>query len=192
KRGHYDSITTAIRYAAFQVVSIITTTGFVTADFELWPPFIKLLLLLLMFSGACAGSTGGGMKILRLLVLGKHTRAELKQVVHPSAVVSIKVGGKVIDDSILSSVTSFFILYVAIFIAGVFFMATLGMDLESAISGVASSLGNVGPGLGTLGPMDNYSGVPAAGKWVFSFLMLTGRLELYTMILLFLPETWRK
>ena len=190
--GHYDSITEAVRYSAFQVVSIITTTGFATADFELWPVFVQIVLLLLMFAGACAGSTGGGMKILRLLVLGRHTRAELKRVLHPSAVVSVKVGGKAIDDSIQSSVTSFLILYVTIFIAGVFFIASLGMDLLSAISGVAASLGNVGPGLGSLGPMDNYGAVPAAGKWVFSFLMITGRLELYTVILLFLPETWRK
>ena len=109
-----------------------------------------------------------------------------------SAVVSIKVGGKAVNEGILSSVTSFLILYVAVFVGGVFFITSIGMDMESAISGVAATLGNVGPGLGSLGPTDNYGSVPEAGKWAFSFLMLTGRLELYTMILLFLPETWRK
>jgi len=191
-RGNYDSIAEALRYSAFQVVSIITTTGFATADFELWPSFTQLILLLLMFAGACAGSTGGGMKILRLLILSRHTRAELKRVLHPHAVISVKVGGKVIDTRIQSSVTSFLILYVAVFIAGVFFMTSLGMDMESAMSGVAASLGNVGPGLGSLGPMDNYSAVPEAGKWLFSLLMLMGRLELYTVLLLFFPGTWRK
>ena len=191
-RGNYDSIAEALRYSAFQVVSIITTTGFATADFELWPSFTKLILLLLMFAGACAGSTGGGMKILRLLILSRHTRAELKRVLHPHAVMSVKVGGKVIDNRMQSSVTSFLILYVAVFIAGVFFMTSLGMDMESAMSGVAASLGNVGPGLGSLGPMDNYGAVPEAGKWIFSLLMLMGRLELYTVILLFFPGTWRK
>jgi trk system potassium uptake protein TrkH len=190
--GRYGSITEAVRHSAFQVVSIITTTGFVTADFELWPLLTRVILLLLMFAGACAGSTGGGMKILRLLILGRHTRAELKRVLHPSAVVFIKVGGKAVNEGILSSVTSFLILYVAVFVGGVFFITSIGMDMESAISGVAATLGNVGPGLGSLGPTDNYGSVPEAGKWAFSFLMLTGRLELYTMILLFLPETWRK
>ena len=191
-RGQYGSVAEAVRHSAFQVVSVITTTGYATADFKFWPPLARFLLLLLMFCGACAGSTGGGMKIIRLLILGRHARAGLKRILHPSAVISIKVGGKGVDEDILSSVTSFAILYIAVFIAGVLSVASLGLDLESAVSGVASALGNVGPAFGTLGPMDNYGGAPEAGKWIFSFLMLTGRLELYTIILLFVPETWRQ
>lgn len=191
-RGVCSSPFEALRYGAFQVVSVITTTGYVTADFELWPSYSQMLLFFLMFAGGCAGSTGGGMKVLRLLVLWRHMRGELQSLLHPRAVVHIKVGGKPVRRDIIASVTSFFILYLAVFIGGTFIMTMLGLDLLSALSGVASTLGNVGPALGALGPMDNYSNVPQAGKWVFSALMLLGRLELYTVALLFLPETWRR
>ena len=191
-RGVCSSPVEALRYGAFQVVSVMTTTGYVTADFELWPSYSQMLLFFLMFAGGCAGSTGGGMKVLRLVVLWRHMRGELQSLLHPQAIVHIKVGGKAVRENIISSVTSFFILYLAVFIGGTFIMTMLGLDPVSALSGVAATLGNVGPALGALGPLDNYSAVPQAGKWVFSALMLMGRLELYTVALLFLPETWRR
>ncbi|MGD9822298.1 MAG: TrkH family potassium uptake protein [Aminobacteriaceae bacterium] len=190
--GTYDSLADALRFGAFQVVSIITTTGYVTADYELWPAYTQFLLFLLMFVGACAGSTGGGMKNLRIMVLARHVRAELSSILHPRAVVQVRVGGKVAGKDIIASVTSFFILYIALFTGGTLFMAALDLDIVTAMSSVAATLGNIGPGLGGVGPMRNYADIPQTGKWVLSFLMLMGRLELYTVVLLFVPETWRR
>lgn len=190
--GHYDSITEAVRYSAFQVVSIITTTGYVTADYELWPTYTQFILLLLMFVGACAGSTGGGIKNLRLMVLARHVRAELSSILHPKAIVHVRVGGKPVGREIIASVTSFFILYIAIFTAGTLFMTILDLDLITAMSSVAATLGNIGPGLGDVGPMQNYAAIPDSGKWVLSLCMMMGRLELYTVVLLLLPETWKR
>jgi trk system potassium uptake protein TrkH len=190
--GTYDSLADAFRFGAFQVVSIITTTGYVTADYELWPAYTQFLLLLLMFVGACAGSTGGGMKNLRLMVLARHVRAELSSILHPRAVVQVRVGGKVAGKDIIASVTSFFILYIALFTGGTLFMAALDLDIVTSMSSVAATLGNIGPGLGGVGPMRNYADIPQTGKWVLSLLMLMGRLELYTVVLLFVPETWRR
>nr|HPK06809.1 potassium transporter TrkG [Aminivibrio sp.] len=188
----YDTVADALRFGAFQVVSIITTTGYVTADYELWPSYTQFLLLLLMFVGACAGSTGGGIKNLRLMVLARHVKAELSSILHPRAIVQVKVGGKVAGKDIIASVTSFFILYMALFTAGTLFMAALGLDILTSLSSVAATLGNIGPGLGGVGPMRNYADIPQTGKWVLSLLMLMGRLELYTVVVLFVPETWRR
>lgn len=191
-RGTYGSFWEALRFGAFQVVSIITTTGYVTADFELWPAFAQFILVLLMFIGACAGSTGGGIKNIRILILGRHVRTDLASVLHPKAVIQLRVGGKVVGKDIISSVTSFFVLYIAIFAGATIFMTALDLDLVSAFTSVAATLGNIGPGLGSVGPMDNFSGVPVAGKWCLSLCMLLGRLELYTVILCFFPETWKR
>ncbi|MEA4881529.1 MAG: potassium transporter TrkG [Synergistaceae bacterium] len=188
----YGTFAEALRYGAFQVVSIITTTGFVTADYELWPAYTQFLLLLLMFVGACAGSTGGGIKNLRLMVLARHIRAEIGTILHPRAVLHVRVGGKVVGRDIIASVTSFFVLYIAVFTGGTLFMTALDLDLLTSMSAVAATLGNIGPGLGAVGPMDNYSAIPSAGKWMLSLFMLMGRLELYTVVLLFVPETWRR
>jgi len=190
--GTYDSFVDALRFGAFQVVSIITTTGYVTADYELWPTYTQFILLLLMFVGACAGSTGGGIKNLRLMVLARHVRAELSSILHPKAIVHVRVGGKPVGREIIASVTSFFILYIAIFTAGTLFMTILDLDLITAMSSVAATLGNIGPGLGDVGPMQNYAAIPDSGKWVLSLCMMMGRLELYTVVLLLLPETWKR
>jgi len=190
--GTYDSFADALRFGAFQVVSIITTTGYVTADYELWPTYTQFILLLLMFVGACAGSTGGGMKNLRLMVLARHVRAELSSILHPKAIVHVRVGGKPVGREIIASVTSFFILYIVIFTAGTLFMTILDLDLITAMSSVAATLGNIGPGLGGVGPMRNYAAIPDSGKWVLSLFMMMGRLELYTVVLLLLPETWKR
>ncbi len=190
--GKYDSFVDALRFGAFQVVSIITTTGYVTADYELWPAYTQFILLMLMFVGACAGSTGGGMKNLRLMVLARHVRAELSSILHPKAIVQVRVGGKPVGREIIASVTSFFILYIVIFTAGTLFMTILDLDLVTAMSSVAATLGNIGPGLGGVGPMQNYAAIPDSGKWVLSLFMMMGRLELYTVVLLLLPETWKR
>lgn len=191
-RGVVSSVLEALRQSAFQVVSIITTTGFVTADFEYWPAFSQIVLVLLMLVGACAGSTGGGMKVVRFVILFRQAKAELRRILHPRAVTHIAVGGKKMEDEMVMSVAGFFILFTAVFTGGVLLLTALGLDLVSALSGVAATLGNVGPALGILGPMDNFGVVSGGALWVFSLLMLLGRLELYTILLLFVPGTWRR
>lgn len=188
----YSNVFDALRYAAFQVVSIITTTGFVTADYELWPVFTQLLLLILMFIGGCAGSTGGGIKNLRIMVLVRHAYAELFRLLHPKAIVHTKVAGRTISKEIVGSITAFFLLYIGIFTLASLVMTALGLDIVSAISSVAATLGNIGPGLALVGPTKNYALIPNIGKWVLSFCMLLGRLELYTVLILFVPATWKR
>lgn len=190
--GTYDSIMDSIRYAAFQVVSITTTTGYVTADYEQWPFYTQYLLLALMFIGGCAGSTGGGIKNLRIMVLIRHVKAELSRLLHPRSVVQVKVGGNVVGKDVLGSVTAFFILYIGLFAIFTLVMAGLGLDVVSSLASVAATLGNIGPGLGIVGPVKNYSGIPAFGKWVLSLCMLLGRLEIYTVIMLIVPGTWKR
>lgn len=189
--GNCTSFFEALRYAAFQVVSILTTTGFVTADFELWPFAPQFLLLLLMFVGGCAGSTGGGMKNIRVLLVLRQARAELLRLVHPRGVFPVRVGGASVENAIVGSVTAFFTLYIGLFALSSLALTGMGMDILSATSGVAACIGNVGPGLGSVGPMDNFAGVPALGKWILSFNMLLGRLEIYTVLLVFLRGAWR-
>jgi len=188
----YNTIGQAIRYASFQVVSIITTTGFVTADYTKWPPLSQIIILLCMFVGAMAGSTGGAIKVMRIILIIKHGYQEIFRLVHPHAVRSIKLGGKPIPLDILNSVRGFFILYLSVFIVAVMIMSSLGLDIFSSFASVAATLGNVGPGFGLVGPVQNYLPIADLGKWVLSFCMLTGRLEIYTVIILLAPAYWRK
>lgn len=188
----YDSIGLAFRHAAFQVSSIITTTGFVTADYGKWPALSQLVLLVCMFLGAMAGSTGGGMKTMRIMLLVRHTYHEIFRIIHPHAVTTVKLGGKPIPANILSSIWGFFILYMGLFIAATLIMSALGLDMISALASVAASIGNIGPGLGMVGPAENYFAIPGTGKWVLVSCMLVGRLEIYTVIVLLVPEFWRK
>ncbi len=188
----YDSLAGAFRYAAFQVSSIITTTGFVTADFDKWPSFSRNILLLCMFLGAMAGSTGGGIKIMRVMLLAKHCYQEIFRIIHPHAITSVKLGGRPVPADILNSVWGFFILFLGCFIVASLIMASMGLDMVSAFSSVAASIGNIGPGLGLVGPAKNYFAIPLAGKWVLIFCMILGRLEIYTVIVLLMPEYWRK
>ena len=188
----YSSLTAAFRYAAFQVSSIITTTGFVTADYDQWPSLSRNLLILCMFLGGMAGSTGGGMKTMRIMLLAKHAYQEIFRIIHPHAVTTVKLGGKAIPGDILSSIWGFFVLYLGIFVISALIMAALGLDIISAFSSVAACIFNVGPGLGSVGPVQNYLHVPFLGKWVLIFCMLLGRLEIYTVIVLLMPEFWRK
>lgn len=188
----YPSFTDALRYASFQVVSIITTTGYATADYELWPALPQAILFFSMFVGASAGSTGGGIKFVRLIILLKHAHRELWQIIHPHAVTQIKLGGKVVPHDVISSMWGFFALYLGIFIVASWIIASLGVDMLTAFSSVAATLGNIGPGFGLVGPTENYASLPALAKWILSFCMLLGRLEIYTVIVLMVPEFWKK
>jgi trk system potassium uptake protein TrkH len=188
----FSSIGGAFRYAAFQVTSIITTTGFVTADYSEWPAFSKIILLMCMFLGAMAGSTGGAIKIMRVILLVKHGYREIFSLIHPHAVRSIKLGGKPVPPEVLSSIWGFFILYVGLFIVAVILMSSLGLDTMTSFASVAATIGNVGPGFGLVGPVSNYLSVPDIGKWVLIFCMILGRLEIYTVIILLVPAYWQK
>ncbi len=193
--GTYDSLWTALRYASFQVVSIMTTTGFNSADFEAWSlsaPLAPLLLFMLMFVGGMAGSTGGGMKVIRLWLLVKHGYREMFRLIHPRAVKHIKINRKVVPETVLDAVIGFFVLYVMLFLFATVVMALFGHDFTTSLSAVAACLNNIGPGLGTVGPMDNFAGLQPIVKWVLIFCMLLGRLEVYTVLLLFVPEFWKK
>ena len=188
----YESLAKAFRYAAFQVSSIITTTVFVSADFDKWPPFSRKLLLLCMFLGAMAGSTGGGIKTMRVILLVKHGYQEIFRIIHPHAITSVKMGSRPVPTEVLSSIWGFFILFLGLFIIATLIMAALGLDMLSAFASVAASIGNIGPGLGIVGPTKNYLEIPFIGKWILIFCMLLGRLEIYTVIALLMPEYWRK
>jgi trk system potassium uptake protein TrkH len=188
----YQSIGEAIRYGAFQVVSIVTTTGFATADYEKWPAMSQLILLLCMFLGASAGSTGGGMKCLRIMLCFKFCYKELFSLVHPHAVSHIKIGGKMVPDDVMRSVLGFLALYMGLFALSSVLLAGLGVDFTTAFAAVAATIGNVGPGFGMVGPVENYAQIPVLGKWLLIWCMLLGRLEIFTVIILMVPEFWRK
>ena len=191
-----NGIEEAFRNSAFQIISIVTTTGFVSADYTDWTPMLSLLFFILLFVGACAGSTSGGIKIIRHLVLLKNSFIELKRLLHPKAIIRIKIDKKVVAPKILTHILVFLLLYMIIFVIGSLAMTYILADFENplitSIGAVATSLGNVGPSIGELGPMDNFANVPFAGKWVLIFLMLLGRLELITVLILFTPYFWKK
>jgi trk system potassium uptake protein TrkH len=173
------------------VIAVITTTGFVTADFTVWSPFLLVFFFGLMFLGGSAGSTSGGIKVVRHMVLIRNGFLEFKRTLHPHAVLPLRYNTKSVSSPIVFNVLGFFILYMLSFIVGALGFALLGLDFESAIGVAASSLGNVGPALGDFGPAHNFSSMPAIGKWWASFLMLIGRLELFTVLILFTPFFWR-
>lgn len=181
----------ALRYGSFQVVSILTTTGFGTDDYALWMPFASFLLFLLFFTGGCAGSTGGGIKMIRLLMIVKNIGREFRQIMHPQAVLPIRFGNRVIDASILKTILVFFLMYLVVFAAGSLVMSLMGYDLISSMGASIASLGNIGPGWGAFGPAENYAQVPYTGKWALIFLMMTGRLELFTVLVIFSPYFWK-
>jgi trk system potassium uptake protein TrkH len=188
----YDSALDNLRYSAFQTAAILTTTGFATADYELWAVLAQYLLVFIMFIGGCAGSTGGGMKVARILLLLKHGLAQLFRLIHPRTVRLVKLGNKAVDPDVMQAILGFFALFMGVFVAASFLLAASGMDLVSAGAAVIATLGNIGPGLGSVGPTDNYAHVPELGKGVLIVCMLLGRLELFTVLVLFLPSFWRK
>ncbi len=181
----------AFRTSLFQVVSIITTTGYVTADYLKWLPFAGMLVLIMMFLGGSTGSTGGSVKIMRILLVLKNSYFELKRLVHPKAVIPVRLNGTSLNQKTLTNILAFFSMYILIFAVGVVVMLVVTPDMSTAMSSVATSLGNVGPGLGSVGPMDNFYYLPDFGKWFLSFLMLIGRLELFTVLVLFTPMFWK-
>ena len=188
----YEKIDQALRFGAFQVVSIITTTGYATADYEKWPAMSQLILLFCMFIGASAGSTGGGMKCVRVLLCFKFCYKELFALIHPRAVKQIKISGKPVSDDIMRSILGFLALYMSIFAFCAILLAGMGVDFVTSFGAVAATIGNIGPGFGLVGPVENYAQIPCLGKWLLIWCMLLGRLEIYTVIILLVPEFWRK
>lgn len=188
----YGNVSESFRHALFQVISIQTTTGYGTADYEQWSYSSHFLLFVLMFVGGCAGSTGGGMKVMRLYLLFKFSVSEFTRLLHPNAVVPVRMRKIAIPRDVITNILGFFVLYIFLFGCGVFLMTVLGLELVTAFGAVAATLGNIGPGLADVGPTDNYAFIPPAGKWILSFFMLMGRLEIFTVLVLFSPAFWKK
>ena len=188
----FEDMGKCLRYALFQVVSILTTTGFTTDNFGEWPALSKIILLLLMFVGGSAGSTGGSIKCLRILLILKHSYMELYRLVHPHAVTAVKLGKKIVYPETMASIWGFFALYLAVTVVASILMTLLGLDMMTAFSSVVATIGNVGPGFGAVNAASTYSEIPNLGKWILSFCMLAGRLEIYTVIILLIPEFWKK
>jgi len=188
----FKTIGESLRHSSFQVASIITTTGYASTDFNLWPLFSKMILLSLMFFGGCAGSTAGGIKNIRFLLLFKIIRRELLKIIHPKAVYTVKFGEKSVDEETLKGITSFFFVYMSIFLGTILIVSLEGFDTMTTISAVATSIGNVGPGFEIVGPMGSFADFSNLSKIVLSMCMIIGRLEIYPILLLFVPEFWKK
>jgi trk system potassium uptake protein len=190
--SHGGNFFYSLRHALFSVVSIITTTGFITVDYLLWPAYLWILLLLLMFVGGSAGSTGGGVKVVRQLLLLKNSVMELKRLMHPQAVIPVRLNGKPVSQDIIFNVLAFFLIYMIVFAIGAFVMTLTGLDFESAVGASAACLGNIGPGIGSVGPVGSFAHISIFGKWFLGFLMLLGRLELFTILILLSPAFWKR
>jgi trk system potassium uptake protein TrkH len=188
----YDSIGKAFQYAAFQIVSIVTTTGFATADYEKWPAMSQVILLFCMFLGGSAGSTGGGVKWLRGMLCFKYCYRELFALIHPHAVTHVKIHGKTVPEDVMRSVMGFLALYFGLFGVCSILLAGMGVDFVTSFGAVAATLGNIGPGFGAVGPVENFAEIPVLGKWLLIWCMLLGRLEIFTILILIVPEFWRK
>ena len=181
-----------MRTALFQAMSLTTTTGFVNADYELWSPAAQGLLVTLMFIGGMAGSTAGSMKTIRIILLLKHAAIQIRKSLHPRAILLARVGPKAIKEDVMDRVVGFVVLYLFLFMAGALSMTLFGMDLITALGASAATVGNIGPGIGDVGPSDNYGWMSDGALTILAFLMLVGRLEIYTVLLLFHPDTWRE
>lgn len=190
--GVYENFADNLRYSLFQAVSILTTTGFGTADYEVWPMLCQVLLVLLMFVGGSAGSTGGGLKVSRLLLIAKHAGVQVWSLLHPRGVRRVKLDGRAVPDGILQGILGLFALYLVVVGGGSLGMAALGVEPVTAVAAVISCVGNIGPGLGSVGPTENFAHLPQAAKLLLSFCMLLGRLEIFTVIAVFFPSAWRK
>ncbi len=188
----WGTLSRCLRDSAFAATSIMTTTGFVTADFNVWPQPSRLLLVLMMFVGGCAGSTGGGMKVVRIVLMWKKMLKEVRLFMRPQAVMQVKLGGKLVEQEIVSHISAFFIIFLVIFGIASFAMTFFTPDLVTATTSVIATLGNIGPGLNAVGATQNFAGIPTAGQMILTGCMLLGRLELYTVLILFLPSFWKK
>ncbi|WP_396637076.1 TrkH family potassium uptake protein [Maribacter sp. R77961] len=182
----------SFRHALFQVIAVVTTTGFVSADFTAWTPFLTIFFFGLFFLGGSAGSTAGGIKVMRHLLIIKNGLLEFKRTLHTNAIIPVRYNNKTVKEHIVYNIIGFFVLYMLLFIIGALVLGFLGLDFESAIGGAASSLGNVGPALGSLNPVSNFNGLPDLAKWWCGFLMLAGRLELFTVLILLTPYFWKR
>jgi len=187
-----DEFEGAFRNSLFQLVSIITTTGFVTADYTSWTPLLTVIFFMFMFIGASAGSTAGGVKVVRHIILLKNSAMELRRQLHPSAVLPVRLNKRAVTSEITFNVMAFMIIYFMVFALGAIFISSMGYDFNTSIGAVATCLGNIGPGFGKVGPVDNFAFISNAGKWILSLLMLLGRLELFTVLILFTPYYWTK
>lgn len=187
----YASPEQSFRDSLFQVVSIVTTTGFVTADYEAWGSFYQVLFFVLLFTGGCAGSTGGGIKMVRHLLLIRNSFSELKRLMHPRAIIPVRFNQSSVAQDVIYNILAFFLFYIAIFVFGTIIMSFVGLDFLSAMGSVATSLGNVGPAIAKVGPVSNFAHIPDVGKWFLSMLMLLGRLELFTILVLFSPAFYK-
>lgn len=188
----YNGFFEAFRYSFFQVASVITTTGYATADFNMWPVFSQTILLLLMFIGSCAGSTGGGIKIIRISILIKSALREIKRTISPNSVVSLKNDGKPLDRETVSGVVAYFIVYMLVFIVSILLVSLDKADLTTTVTSVIATINNIGPGLGAVGPSGNFADFSIFSKLILSIDMLAGRLELYPILILFTSFTWKK
>jgi len=190
--GVYPSFLESLRHAAFSVVSVATTTGFATVDYAQWPIFAPVLMLFLCSFATCAGSTGGGIKLIRSLLLLKQARRELTRIVHPRAVVPVTLGGAVVPNQVLMSVLAFMLFYGSTMVVVSMLLMFSGLDLVSAATATIACINNTGPGLGQVGPAGNYQGLTDFQTWVCTFAMLLGRLELLSVLVLFTPAFWRR
>lgn len=188
----WGEVESAFRHAAFQVVSVITTTGFVTADFTQWNYFATLIMFSIFFLGGSAGSTSGGVKIVRHIIMFKNSFLEFKKLLHPNAIIPVRYDKHAVPRGIVFNVLAFFALYMLVFIVGAVWLALFGLDFKSALGASISSLGNIGPAIGSVSPVDSFAHLSAPAKWVCSFLMLVGRLELFTVLILVSPYFWKK
>lgn len=188
----YDSFSEALRHSAFQVATVVSTTGYATADFNLWPGFSKTILLMLMFIGACAGSTAGGFKCSRVIILLKKIRRETKKLIHPRSVNTVRFEGKSIENQLISSVSSYLTVYILIYCAVTLIISLDGFDIETNISAATACFNNIGPGLSAVGPAANYAAFSPFSKLILSVTMLFGRLEIYPILLTLSPSTWVK
>ena len=180
------------RYSAFQVVSITTTTGFCTADFDVWPNAVRVMLVVLMFFGGCAGSTGGGMKMIRVMVVLKAAWREVRTMIQPRLIVPVKVGGAVLEEKQVANILGFALLFMVLFVVFTVLMSLVVADFTTAATTVIATMGNIGPGLSGVGASENYAWIPLSGKWILTFCMLIGRLEIYTVLIAFAPVSWRR
>jgi trk system potassium uptake protein TrkH len=179
------------RASLFQTVSLITSTGYYSADYELWPYFAQTLLLCLMFVGGMGGSTSGGMKIIRVYVLFKYMTLATQRMLHAKAIIPIRIGNRFISEDVIRNTLGFFLFYISIFVFTTIALTLMNVDLESAIGAAASAIGNIGPAIADFGPTDNYALLPDFGKWLLAFCMLLGRLEIFTIIVIFSRVFWK-
>lgn len=187
--GHFFK---SLRYSAFQVMTIISTAGFATSDYTLWHPASQILIFLLFFFGGCSGSTGGGIKVIRITIIAKQLHNEVKKMIHPHGVFSIRINQRAGRKDVVFNVTSFLFAYITLIFITTLFASAFGIDILTSFTAATSMIGNYGPAFNQLGPSCNYSWLPTAVKWWYSFIMLTGRLEIYTMIIFFFPSFWKK